>query len=89
METGASEYALTAILSIITEEKEVHLVAFYSCMFKAAKLSYNTYDKELFAVFKAFYIWCYYLEGSELSIDIILNYKNLEYFLTTKIFSHC
>jgi len=56
METGVSEYALIAILSIITEEKEVHLVTFYSCMFKAVKLNYNIYNKELFVVFKAFCI---------------------------------
>jgi len=35
-------------------------------------------------MFKAFYIWYYYLEELELPIDIIINYKNPKYFLTTK-----
>jgi len=58
-------------------------VTFYFCIFKAIKLNYNTYDKKLSIVFKVFYIWHYYLEGLELFMD----YKNLEYFLTTKILS--
>ena len=45
IETNVSEYALIAILLIMIEEKKVHLVAFYSHMFKATKLNYNIYDK--------------------------------------------
>ena len=57
-------------------------------MFKATKLKYNTYDKKLSIVFKFFYIWHHYLEGLELFIDVIIDHKNLEYFLTTKILSY-
>jgi len=39
-------------------------------------------------VFKVFYTWSHYLEGSELPIDIIMNHKNLKYFLTIKILYH-
>lgn len=85
VETDASEYALTTILSIIIEEMEVHLVTFHSCIFKAVKLNYDTYDKELLVVFEAFHIWCHYLEKSEILIDVIMDHKNLKYFLTTKI----
>ena len=51
-----SEYVLTAILLVITEEKEVYSVIFHSCIFKPIKLNYNLYNKELFAMFKAFYM---------------------------------
>jgi len=44
VETDASNYILAAMLLIIMEEKEVYLVIFHSCMFKAAELNYNTYD---------------------------------------------
>jgi len=57
-------------------------------MFKAIELNYDIYDKELLVVFKAFYTWHYYLEGSELPINIIMDHKNLEYFSITKILSH-
>jgi len=56
VETNALDYTLTAILSIIVEEKEVHLITFHSYMLKATKLNYEIHNKELLTVFKAFYI---------------------------------
>jgi len=88
VETDVLEYTLTAILSIMTEEKKVYLVAFHSCLFKAMELNYNIYNKELLIMFEAFHTWCYYLEKLEWPIDIIVDHKNLEYFLTTKILSY-
>ena len=55
METDVLDYTFTTILLIMMEEKEVHLVAFYSCMFKATKINYDIYDKEFLTVFEAFY----------------------------------
>ena len=85
METDALDYALAAILSIVNENNEVHLVSFHSCTFTAAELNYNTHDKELLAIFKAFKIWQHYLEGPAYPINIVTDHKNLEYFSTTKI----
>ena len=85
METNASDYALAAILFIVNEDNEVHLVAFHSCTFTVVELNYNTYDKELLAIFKAFKIWQYYLEGLAYSINVVMDHKNLEYFFTTKV----
>ena len=85
METDALDYAFAIILSIVNEENEVHLVAFHSCTFTMAELNYNTYNKKLFAIFKAFKIWQHYLEGLAYPINIITNHKNLEYFSITKI----
>ena len=82
METNALDYALTAILSIVNEENEVHLVAFHFHTFTAVELNYDTYDKELLAIFEAFKILWHYLEGSAYSIDIVTNHKTLEYFFT-------
>ena len=56
METNALDYALAAILSIVNEDNEVHPVAFHSRTFTAAELNYNTYNKELLAIFEAFKI---------------------------------
>ena len=85
METDASDYALTAILSIVNEENEVHLVAFYFCTFNVAELNYDTYDKELLAIFEAFKIWWHYLEGLAYPIDVVMDHKNLEYFSTINV----
>jgi len=79
VETDASDYA------IVNEDNEVHPVAFHSHTFTAAELNYDTYDKELLAIFKAFKIWWHYLEGPAYPIDIVTDHKNLEYFSTTKV----
>jgi len=85
VETDASDYALTTILSIVNEENKVHLVAFHSHTFTIAELNYNTYNKELLAIFEAFKIWQHHLEGLVYPIDVVTDYKNLEYFSTTKV----
>ena len=86
MEFDASDYALAAILFIVNEDNEGHLVAFHSYTFTAAELNYGTHDKELLAIFKAFKIWQHYLEGPAYPIDVVIDHKNLEYFSNTKIF---
>ena len=85
MKTDASYYALTAILSIVNEENEVHLVAFHSHTFTTMELNYDTHDKELLAIFEAFKIWQYYLKGLVYPINIVIDHKNLKYFSTTKM----
>src|SRR6266498_1550918 len=88
IETDTSDYALTAILSIVTEDDQLHPIAFHSRSFSASKLNYNVYDKELFTIYEVFRIWCHYLEGSVAPIDVITDHKNLEYFATTKLLNH-
>jgi len=85
VETDASDYALAAILSIMTKDNEIHPIAFHSRIFSAPELNYNVHDKELLAIFEAFKIWQHYLEGSTLPIDVVTDHKNLEYFSTTKV----
>jgi len=88
VETNASDYALAAILSIMTKDNEIHPVAFHSRTFSAPELNYDVHDKELLAIFEAFKIWRHYLEGSASPIDVVTDHKNLEYFSTTKILTH-
>ena len=85
METDVSDYALAAILSIMTKNNEIHPVAFHSRIFSTPELNYDIYDKELLAIFEAFKIWQHYLEGSTSLIDVVTDHKNLEYFSITKI----
>lgn len=84
VETDASDYALAAILSMVTDDG-VHPLAFLSRTFTAPELNYDVHDKELLAIYEAFRAWCHYLEGSSHPIDVITDHKNLEYFSTTKL----
>jgi len=49
MKTNASNYAFTAILSIMDENNQVHLVTFYSYTFIIAEL--NIHNKGLLVIF--------------------------------------
>ena len=57
VETDTSDYALAAILSIMTKDNEIYPIAFYSQTFSAPELNYDVHDKELLTIFKAFKIW--------------------------------
>src|SRR5882724_4900274 len=85
VETDASNYALAAVLSIMTPNSELHPIAFHSQMFSAPELNYNVHDKDLLAIFEAFKRWRHYLKGSALLIDVVTNHQNLQYFSMTKI----
>ena len=73
------------LLSIQTNSSEIHPIAFHSHTFSSPKLNYDTHDKELLAIFKAFCVWKHYPEGSGTPIDVVTDHKNLEYFSTTKV----
>src|ERR1700720_3157390 len=64
IEMDASDYAIAAILSIALPDGEIHPVAFHSHTLTSPQLNYDTHDKELLAIFKAFQKWRHYLEGS-------------------------
>jgi RNase H-like domain found in reverse transcriptase len=85
--TDASDYALAAILSQVELNGEIHLVTSLSWTFLDTKLNYDTHDKELMVIYEAFKAWRHYLKGTEVSIDVVMNHKNLEYFCTTQILS--
>ena len=88
VETDTSDYAVTGILSITCADDKIRPVAFYSQTLTAPELNYDTHDKELLAIFEAFWAWCHYLEGSGSPIDMVTNHKNLEYFSTSKVLTH-
>jgi len=85
MKTNTLDYALAIILFIMNKENKVYLVTFHSYTFTIAELNYDTYNKELLAIFKAFKIWWHYLEGPIYLINIVIDHKNLKYFSTTKV----
>ncbi len=86
LETDASDYAIAAILSLVSPaDGDIHPIAFHSRTLSAAELNYDTHDKELLAIFEAFRVWRRYLEGADPPVDVVTDHKNLEYFSTTKL----
>src|SRR5882672_6603492 len=60
---------------------------FHSRTLSPTELNYDTYDKELLAVYELFKVWRCYLEGCSHSIEVLTDHKNLEYFATTRMLS--
>ena len=50
----------------------------------SAECNYNIYNKELLTIIHAFKEWRSKLEGAAEQIQVITDYKNLEYFMIIK-----
>ena len=49
--------------------------------------NYEIYDKELLAIIKTFELWKSELENTEDPVQVIIDHKNLEYFMSNKLLS--
>ena len=88
VEINASNYALGAILPLVTDDGQIHPLTFHSWTFLLGELNYDTHDKELLTIYEAFWTWRHYLENSTLPIDIVTDHKNLTYFVTSMVLIH-
>src|SRR5258708_1555158 len=84
VEMDMSDHAIAGILSVTTQDNEIHPVAFFSRSLQGVEKNYDTHDKELLAVFEAFKNWRHFLEASAEVIDMVTDHKNLEYFMSSK-----
>jgi len=80
VETDASDYGIAGIISVHTEDGQVHPLASFSRTLSGGELNYDTHDKELLSTFEAFKTWRHSLESRHHGIDVIMDHKNLEYF---------
>jgi hypothetical protein len=85
VEIDASDFSLGGTLSQTAEDKKRHLNTFHSRKFSPAKSNYEIHDKELLAIVDCFKAWQRYLEGSLHMVQVFMDHKNLEYFMTTKV----
>jgi hypothetical protein len=76
---------LGATLSQISNDKKPYPNAFHARKFSPAKINYQIHDKELLVIVDSFKAWRRYLEGSLHMVQVFTDYKNLEYFMTTKV----
>jgi hypothetical protein len=81
----ASNYVSTGMLSQYDDDGILHPVAFFSKKHSPAKYNYEIYDKEHIAIVWAFEEWRPELEGALYPIQVLSDYKNLEYFMSTKL----
>ena len=84
VEYNASDYVTAGVLSQKDNKGVLYPVAFFSRKISLAEYNYKIYNKELLAIIWCFKEQCPDLKGSNLPIQVLTDYKNLEYFMTTK-----
>jgi len=85
VETDASDIVSAAVLSQYDDEGTLHPVAFFSKKHSPTECNYEIFDKELMAIVRAVKEWRTELQSVENPISVLMDHKNLEYFITTKL----
>jgi len=84
VEVDASDYAMGGVLSMKCEDRKQRPVAFISKLLNTMEHNYEIHNKEMLAVIRCLEAWRHYLEGAKLEFEIWMDYKNLQYFITSQ-----
>ena len=75
---------LGGVLLQYNKNSKLYLVAFFSQKLAPIKLNYKIYNKELLIIIRYFKQWHLELKGLLFLIYILMDYKNLQYFIIIK-----
>ena len=84
VETDSSDYVNLGVLVQIDDNGVLYSVAYFSKKMASTKCNYEIYDKKLLAIIWCFEEWRPELKRTGLSVKVLTDHKNLEYFITTK-----
>ena len=84
IESDAPEHATGAILSMLQDDGKWHPCAYLSKGFNDTEHNYDVHDKEMMGIMRALEAWRHYLEGCKHKIEIWMDHRNLEYFMSAK-----
>ncbi|MBW0473710.1 hypothetical protein O181_013425 [Austropuccinia psidii MF-1] len=88
LETGASDYALDAVLSQASASGK-HPIAFYSGNIFPEEFNYEIQDKEPLGIFWDLKFWRAFLLSLSSSFEVLTNHSSLKYFISSKILTCC
>ncbi|MBW0584974.1 hypothetical protein O181_124689 [Austropuccinia psidii MF-1] len=84
VETDASDYALVAVLSQISDSGK-HPISFNSRKLIPAELNYEIHDKELLGIVWALKLWRAFLLSLSSPFEVLTNHSSLQYFMSSKV----
>ena len=84
LETNTLDSAIASIYSQKQLDREQHPIAYYLKTIVDAKLNYLIHNKEMLAIISSFQYQQMQLEGAPKPIQVVLDYKALEYFIIIK-----
>ncbi len=88
IEINALNYVFKDILFQYDENEILHSVTYFSKKHNSVKCNYEIYDKKLMIIVYTFKKWWSELKDFIYFVKMIMNYKNLKYFMSTKQLSH-
>ncbi|MBW0474897.1 hypothetical protein O181_014612 [Austropuccinia psidii MF-1] len=88
VETDASDYALGAVLSPISDSGK-HPIEFDSRKLLPAELNYEIHNKELLGIVWAPKPWRDFPLSLSSSFEVLTNHSSLQYFMSSNISTHC
>jgi hypothetical protein len=86
IKSDSFDFVSAGVLSQMRENDELHLVTFFSKNLVSIECNYEIYNKELLTIVRCFEQWRFELLSTEsdVSVKILIDHKNLEYFMFTK-----
>ncbi|MBW0567022.1 hypothetical protein O181_106737 [Austropuccinia psidii MF-1] len=84
VETDASNYALGAVLSQVSDSGK-HLIAFDSCKLIPSELNYEIHDKKLLGIVWALKGWRAFLVSLSSPFEVLTNNSSLQYIMSSKV----
>ena len=85
IKADSSDFTTGAVLSQQSAmDRKWRPVAFYSKFLSPVEQNYEIHDKEMLAIIHALEEWRHFLEGTAHPVQIWIDHKNLEYFMTTR-----
>ena len=85
IEIDVFDERLKEMLSQYDSNELLHFVAFFFKKMILAERNYEIYDKELLTIIKVFEKWRSKLKNFKFLIEVIIDHKNLEYFMFFKL----
>ena len=84
METDASNSVVAGVLFQLHLDGEWYLVAYFFKTIAPTKCNYEIYNKEMLAIICSLSQWRAELQGAGSRVQIYIDHKALEYFITMK-----
>ena len=89
VEADSSNFATGAVLSQqSSDDLKWHPITFYLKSLNVVKQNYEIHDKEMLVIIRSLEEWRHFLEGAQHRVEIWMDHKNLEYFITAKKLIH-
>jgi hypothetical protein len=84
LESDSFDYVSVEILSQKENDDHIRSVAYFFKTLSFVECNYEIYDKELLAIIRCFEQWRTELQSVEKLINVLIDHKSLEYFMTIK-----